>query len=165
ALFSATASTTIEASPLTVYNAHIDPSTWPEWNSFVPSLSIRSQPPDVSPTFTHLHLGTSLLFTVQMSSSFKTKSIEEISILSDPPKDDDPVGTKYVVGWKQTMIPALVLRTERVNEITKLEGGKCEYKTWMAFAGPAAHAVRWSQEGNLQGRFEDWVVDLKGWCE
>ncbi|KAF4555046.1 Hypothetical protein D9617_3g021150 [Elsinoe fawcettii] len=164
-LFSATASGTINASAETIYKAHADPRTWPEWNSFVPSMEIKSHAEGVDSSSPLLHLGTTMLFAVQMSPSFKTKSTEQISILSDPPKDSDPVGTKYSIGWKQTMMPGFVLRTERVNEITKLDGGKCEYKTWMVFGGPAAYAVRWAQEANLQARFEDWVKDLKEWSE
>ncbi|PSK42728.1 hypothetical protein B9Z65_5650 [Elsinoe australis] len=166
ALFSASSSATIHAPASKIYNTLLESTTWPSWSSFVPHVSISSQPPGTDPSSTRLVVGTAMNFTVHMSPKMKTKSPEEVNIVSAAPRDEDPPGTKYTICWVGRMMPGVVLRAERVNEIVKTEDpGRCEYKTWETFAGVAAYAVKWSTEGLLVERFEDWTRDLKAYCE
>ncbi|PNS16444.1 hypothetical protein CAC42_178 [Sphaceloma murrayae] len=164
-VFSASASVTINAPASVIYEAHVDSTSWPKWNTFVPHLEIKSQPPGTDAQSTRLVQGTDMSFTVQMSPRMSTKSTEQITSVSPAPKPEDAPGTKYQIAWASRMAPALVMRSHRVNEITKVDEGKCEYTSWMTFAGPAAYAVKWTQESTLQARFEDWVRDLKAYCE
>jgi len=166
-LFSAIGETHINASPQVVYDAVVDTTRWPEWNTFVPKVGITSQRPEDKDS-KGLTLDASITLHVHMTSSFKTLSKEKVNILEGPPKESDPAGTIYRIDWineSNPLVPRFMLAAERVNEIEVVGDGTCLYRTWETFTGPYARIVRWKFEQTLNERFDDWVRDLQKYCE
>lgn len=166
-LFSPYAEEEIEASASAIYDAIIDTSKYPEWNTFVPAITIEHQPngDKDSPI---LAMGTVMNLHVTMSASMKTTSREVVSICEDRPKDTDPPGTITRVGWTldhNPLVPRFMLNAERVNEIESRADGTCICRSFETFKGPYARLIKWSLESTLQARFEDWVRDLKKFVE
>ena len=109
-----------------------------------------------------------MTFHVSMTPTFNTVSREVVSQVDAPPTDSDPAGTVTRICWtfaNNVLVPAFMLHAERVNEIERCEDGTCKYRSWETFGGPYARLVKWSYEKPLQGKFEDWVRDLKAYVE
>ena len=163
--FSVVANNTINASAATIYNAIVDTSTWPEWNTFVPGVEITSQPSAASSSSPIITNGTEMKFTVHMSSYFHTTSPEKGDPVPPPPQPGAQPGTKYVIGWV-SMGPSWQVRAQRINEIvTTADPSVCEYNTYETFGGPMATVVKMMLGSTLAARFEDWARDLKAYCE
>lgn len=179
-IFSPYASSTIAAPATAVYTALLDTSTWPSWNTFVPSAEITSHPSSSSPSSTLdtpttspiLAKGTHMTFTVHLTPTSTTSSKELVFQIDPPPPSSpglSPKGTVTRICWtldnRASLTPTWLLRADRVNEIEDLGDGTCVYRTWETFAGPVAWIVKRAYGGQLQERFEDWVRDLKGFVE
>lgn len=168
-LFSPYSSSTINAPPQAVYEAIIRTSDWPEWNTFIPSVTVNKHSPG-SQDPTILAKDTAMTFKVNMTSSVSTQSKELVNVM-DPPPESHPNSTGKVtrIGWtmdnKAALVPRFMLAAERVNEIDDLGDGTCVYRTWQTFGGPIARIVKWKYEQALQDRFDDWVRDLKQFVE
>ncbi|KAJ5124263.1 uncharacterized protein N7515_008088 [Penicillium bovifimosum] len=173
-------STTISAPSSTVWAALTNTSTWTSWNSFVPRVTISSQPTEPTTTTTApnptpapsqashtqstpaqelcpiLQNGTRLTFHVRMdptSTSAKPQAAVDTHVVVTecrPPNADTGEGGRIV--WA------------RVHEIKDVEGGT-EVRNWEAQVGWLAYAVRWMYGARLQANFELWVDDLKRFVE
>jgi len=166
AVFTAHANAEINAPASKVYGAIIDTATWRIWSTFVPAVSIESHKAKTSKTI--MTEGCKMTFNVHMKPSVKTVSKETCSLVSPPPKADDPVGTVYRICWKftnSTTAPAFLIRAERVNEIEKLDDGRCSYRSWQTFGSMGAKVLKRTLGATLQDRLEDWVRDCKKFAE
>ncbi|KAJ5114995.1 hypothetical protein NUU61_000754 [Penicillium alfredii] len=166
------------AAPSTkVWSALTDTSTWPSWNSFVPRVTIRSQPdtplpnendsnhqtssPSLSPV---LRNGTRLTFHVRMdptSTSTKPQAASDVQLMVVDYEAPNPeTGTVGRIVWAAdfdapgAMAPSL-LTAERVHEVRGME----------AQVGWLVYVVRWMYGTKLQQNFELWVQDLKTFVE
>lgn len=74
-------------------------------------------------------------------------------------------GRGWRVAWRGTTMPAVVLRTERVQELVDDGRGGTEYTCWETFYGPAAPVTRWATGRLLQKGFRCWTEDLKARSE
>ena len=57
------------------------------------------------------------------------------------------------------------LKTERFHEIIVLGDEECEVRTWECMGGVLAKTVKWMYGKTLEGKFADWVRDLKQYSE
>ncbi|TKA68736.1 hypothetical protein B0A49_06691 [Cryomyces minteri] len=163
-LFSPYASAIIRASPSRIHSIIIDTSSYPKWNTFVPNATITKQPnkPAID---SQLAMDTHMTLKGHMTESMPFASKEIVSML-DEPKTGKGAVTRICWNFHGGMLlPGMVMKAERVNEIEDLGDGTCEYRTWETFGGMTAHVVRWKYGKTLQERFEDWVRDLKAYAE
>ncbi|EAW09463.1 uncharacterized protein ACLA_036680 [Aspergillus clavatus NRRL 1] len=173
--------TYIDAPSQDVWNALIDTSTWPSWNTFIPRVTIREQPdtPDASADSLSpiLQQGTKMTFHVHMdpSSSGRQKDtdIQLMVIAFEPPNAGAKTPGRIV--WASDSaakggIPAMLLTAERVHEVEEVEvsgnGGEVrrgtEVRNWEAQVGYLGYVVRWMYGAQLKQNFETWMRDLKG---
>lgn len=177
-------STFISAPSTKVWAALIDTSTWPSWNTFVPRVTIRSQPDDSSPEGEEaqqtepsttlspiLQKGTRMTFHVRMDpTSTKPQAARDVAlVVTDFTAPDPSTQTVGRIVWTADYdaagsMPRSLLAAERVHEVTGVEGGT-EVRNWEAQNGWAVYAVRWLYGKRLQGIFEGWVEDLRGFAE
>jgi hypothetical protein len=163
------AEATISAPPSAVYMALLDTSTWADWNTFVPSVTINKRPSTSSETVdTRLQKDMALSFHVNMTSTMTTTSKELVTQVDKVPSTLQPGQTTRVI-WimdnKSSMTPRFLLSAERVNEIEDLGDGTCVYRSWETFGGILAHIVKWKFEQTLQKNFQDWVVGLQQYIQ
>ncbi|CAG8083052.1 unnamed protein product [Penicillium olsonii] len=168
-------STLIPAPSPKVWAALTDTSTWPTWNSFVPRVTIRSQPnaPSQSPLSPILQQGTKFTFHVRMdptSTSEKPQPATDVHLLITECTAPDPeTGAVGRIVWTGdyeapgTMSRSLLL-AERVHEIRDVEGGT-EVRNWEAQVGWVVFVVRMMYGVRLQANFELWVDDLRRFVE
>ncbi|KAJ5357565.1 hypothetical protein N7541_004723 [Penicillium brevicompactum] len=183
-------STFITAPSPKVWAVLTDTSTWPTWNSFVPHVTIRSQPTEPTPTKSAhppsqsnapttnslspiLQKGTRFTFHVRMdptSTSEKPQPATDVHLLisefSPPNPETGSVGRIVWTGDYDapgTMSRSLLM-AERVHEIMDVEGGT-EVRNWEAQVGWVVFMVRMMYGVRLQANFELWVADLKRFVE
>ncbi|KAJ5210712.1 Cyclase/dehydrase [Penicillium cf. griseofulvum] len=192
-------STFITAPPQKVWAALTDISTWPTWNTFVPRVTIRSQPTpdpspstsapdptptpapastsapqsaDTSPTLSPiLQKGTKFTLHVRMNStSTKPQPSTDVHVLiSECSAPNAETGEGGRIVWiadaeaPGAFSPSL-LQAERVHEFTAVEGGTV-VRNWEAQVGWLAYMVQWMYGTKLQGCFEMWIADLKGFVQ
>ncbi|CAI7630514.1 unnamed protein product [Penicillium crustosum] len=178
-------STFITAPSHEVWAALTNTSTWPSWNTFVPRVSIRSQPaPDPSPstsapdptpasTATPTTQSTRTKFTLHVrmdSTSTKPQPATDVHVyVSEFRVPNAETGEVGRIVWcadheaSGSFSPSL-LKAERVHEITAVEGGT-EVRNWEAQVGWLVYVVRWMYKAKLEANFEMWVADLKGFVE
>ncbi|KAF2239635.1 hypothetical protein EV356DRAFT_499822 [Viridothelium virens] len=194
-LFSPFASTTINAPASHVAKCLLDSARYPEWNTFIPEVTITYDPTtkakdavvgkEVAPKG-FFKVGTKMTFRCEMNgkdggSSYNNK--EEVTRVEMPPppsisssaSSPSASGAEekvYNIEWDSRGFPSFVMRGKRMNQLRRIlpagggEGGeKCEYVTWETFAGPLARVVKMQFEGLLRERFVDWTRDLKAFAE
>ena len=166
-LFSPYATAHINATSQAVYDAILDASAWKQWNSFVPSITVR--PPQGSTDTTKLSKNAALTFKVNMTYGVSAVSKEVVNILDPRPTAESRKGSITRICWildnKAIVTPRFLMHAERVNEIEDQGDGTCIYRTWETFGGPLARIIRWKYEAILKERFKDWVKDLKTYVE
>lgn len=166
-LFSPYATAHINASPQTVYDALVDAAGWKQWNTFVPSVTVK--PPSGSTDTNNIQQHASMTFKVTMSYGNNTVSKEYVNILDPRPGTTSRKGSITRICWildnKSLLTPRFLMHAERVNEIEDCGDGTCIYRTWETFGGAVARIVKWKYESLLKERFKDWVKDLKGYVE
>lgn len=176
--------TRIDAPLQDVWNALIDTSTWPRWNTFVPRVTIREQPDtlDASPDALSpiLQKGTKLTFHVHMyPSSTKPQRVNDtqLAVIEFEPPNPSAKNAGRIV-WASDPsakggFPASLLTAERVHEIVEVEvpgedgqmRRETEVRNWEAQVGYLVYIVRWMFGDRLKENFEIWVRDLKGYVE
>ncbi|OGE54545.1 hypothetical protein PENARI_c006G10767 [Penicillium arizonense] len=143
-------STLISAPAAKVWSTLTDTSTWPAWNSFVPRVTIRSQPSntttpnditnDPSPT---LQKGTRFIFHVRMdptSTSTKPQAATDVyGLVTECAAPNAETGDIGRIVWTVDpdapgAMPQSLLKAERVHEVTAVEGGT-EVRNWEAQVG------------------------------
>jgi len=166
-LFSPYAIVHINATPQAVYDAILDASSWKQWNSFVPSVTVK--PPPGSTDSSKLSLNASLTFKVNMTYGTSTVSKELVNLLDSRPANESRMGSITRICWildnRSIVTPRFLMQAERVNEIEDRGDGTCIYRTWETFGGLMARIVKWKYEAVLRDRFKDWVRDLKNYVE
>ena len=178
-------STRISAPASTVFANILDTSTYLQWSSFVPKVSIHSQPSSVDRASKILHKDTLFTFHVILDQKKPDKEsptklrITDIStpdeqsdyvprdVLEDPQSGyESNLGKVYRVAWKgEGGYQARGLRTERFHEVIVLGENECEVRTWELMGGLIARTVKWMYGKTLQERFGDWCRELKWFCE
>jgi hypothetical protein len=184
-VFTSAASTHIKAPAEQVFNAVRAVDDYPKWNSFVPRVTIHSQPSGIASDSALLERGTSFTYHVVMDSS-KPDSVHDTKLLvSDVSTPASPstyvpaerladdtsftadLQTVYRISWVQDYggLMGRGLRMERFHEIIVRGDGECEVRTWELMGGLLAHTVAWMYKDVLHQKFKDWVADLKKFCE
>jgi len=162
--FSVLAQAHILVPPRVVLDAVQNTHTWHLWNSFTPSLSFMSDPgkPDgwLKPGF----IATLDVFMkgdglVPDSVKSRDQGIE-VTVLET--LRDGREGWR--VAWKSTGYKDWQLRSERVMEFVKADGGT-DYTCWETFSGVLAPVVKRVVGRTLGSRFEDYARDVKEFVE
>jgi Polyketide cyclase / dehydrase and lipid transport len=179
-IFNLSYSIRINAPAALVFGLVRDVSTYPTWNSWVPNVTIHSQPDGTPSDSQELVKGTSFTFHVIMDFS-KPHSVTDtqlrLSDLSAPtepssyvPKDaleEDPsysadLSKVYRIAWKgEGGFVSRGLSTERFHEVIPINEHECEVRTWEVMGGFLARTVKWFYEKTLNEKFEVWCGDLK----
>ncbi|OQE29615.1 hypothetical protein PENSTE_c002G09487 [Penicillium steckii] len=158
-----------------VWEVLTNTSTWPNWNSFVPRVTIVSQP-DSSPSTTEplspmLQKGTRVTFHVRMDpTSTKPQAATDAGLVVTEYEAPNPqTGTAGRIVWASdfdapgTMGPSL-LTAEREHEVKDVEGGT-EVRNWELQVGWMVYLVKIMYGGKLRQNFDLWVSDLKAFVE
>jgi hypothetical protein len=174
------ASIAINAPASLVWTILTNMSNYPDWNSFCPKVTIRSQPEGVDSSDPNLHLGTSFVFHVVMDSK-KPKSYTDTQLrvldISTPDQpssyipqttlDSEPalasdLSKLYRISWTtEGGFVARGLKSERFHEIIVVSEDSCSVRTWECQGGSLARAVKWMYQDTLKQKFKDWCEDLK----
>lgn len=175
----------INAPSTRVWEVLTDTSTWPKWNSFVPRVTVRSQPDGPAPTESSdspsttlspiLQKGTKVTFHVRMDPlSTKPQAATDAGLVVTEYEAPNPeTGSPGRIVWASdfdapgTMGPSL-LTAERVHEIKDVEskGVKgTEVRNWELQVGWLVYVVKWMYGEKLRMNFDLWVQDLKGFVE
>ncbi|KAF7590735.1 hypothetical protein BBP40_002473 [Aspergillus hancockii] len=174
----------IDAPSQDVWDALIDTSTWPSWNTFVPRVTIREQPESKSQSLDALspvlQAGTKMTFHVHMDpSSSKPQSAQDVPLVVtefEPPSASPQKPGRIVWAGDVTAkgsLPASLLTAERVHEVEEVEiqgeDGQVkritEVQNWEVQVGYLVYVVRWLYGVQLKKNFETWVQDLKQYVE
>ncbi|KAF1982490.1 hypothetical protein K402DRAFT_397568 [Aulographum hederae CBS 113979] len=184
AVVNLSASAKISASAHIVFTILTQTPTYPSWNTFVPRVTIHSQPADISPDDDTLRLGTDFSFHVVMderkpdSANMTRLAVTDLSTPEYPSSylspeflDANPCFSPasassriYRIGWTSSPKAGLIsygLKAERFHEVIPLGEGECEVKTWECQGGPLAWAVKWMFGKVLERKFGEWCEGLK----
>lgn len=176
--FSIVASTHITAPPDTVFTVLADHKNWPEWNRFVPKLTVISSPPATvagpdanaletliqgDDGSTYLKKDTKMYFDVHLDpDNAATGSGRKESIQVTLLEPYDHAGRKgWRIAWKPTGFPGMALRAERVQEFVDDGKGGTEYTCWETMYGFLGPVVRLAMARKLEKAFQYWAEDLK----
>jgi len=164
-------STTTTAPSTQIWAALTNTSTWPDWNSFVPRVTIRSQPDQNSTLSPILQTGTKVTFHVRMDpTSTKPQAATDVSlVITECVAPDTQTGIPGRIVWVADYdapgaMPRSLLTAERVHEVRDVEGGT-EVRNWECQVGWLAYMVKWMYGAKLQRNFELWMEDLKKFVE
>ncbi|KAJ5766907.1 uncharacterized protein N7511_004523 [Penicillium nucicola] len=168
-------STFIDAPAAKVWETLTNTSTWPAWNSFVPRVTIRSQPSnttnatndttDLSPVF---QKDTRFILHVRMdptSTSEKPQASTDVyGRVTESTAPNAETGENGRIVWgvdpdaPGAYSPSM-LKAERVHEVTAVEGGT-EVRNWEAQTGWLVYIVKVMYKERLRANFQLWVDDL-----
>ena len=156
----------------------LKPSTWPQWNTFVPLATITEYPSSSSSIPAGLDLKSDVeteealvpetLVTFDVHMNLDTKLTNRQSILVTRLEGLDGQRKGFRVAWKAEGFPNFLLRSERVQEFVEVEGEggvACEYFCWETFYGLLAPVLRLSVGGKLEAAFGAWMEGLKRFAE
>lgn len=176
--FTLACSTAISAAPSACLVAVLKPTTWSQWNTFVPRAIIAeypSSPPSIpagldlkSDVETEEALVPDTLVTFDVHMNLDEKVTNHQSILVTRLEELDGQRKGFRVAWKAEGFPSFLLRSERVQEFVEVEGEgavACEYFCWETFYGLLAPVVRLSVGGKLVTAFGAWMSGLKTFVE
>lgn len=177
--FTIACSTTISATPAACITAVLKPSTWTQWNTFIPRATITEYPSSSPSIPAGLDLrsdveteevlvpGTLVAFDVHMNLDEKVTNNPSILVSRLEELDGEKKG--FRVAWTAEGFPSFLLRSERVQEFVEVEGDEggvaCEYFCWETFYGLLAPVVRLSVGGKLVPAFGAWMSGLKKFAE
>ncbi|KAI9666061.1 MAG: hypothetical protein M1821_003996 [Bathelium mastoideum] len=130
-LFSPYAATTINAPAFHVAKCILDSARYPEWNTFIPEVTITYDPPpapsDTSRPKGWLQAGTKMTFLSKPKgagggSSFNSK--EEVTVVEIPPSSSSSSSEApdhvYSIRWGARGFPSFMMRAERFQELRML---------------------------------------------
>jgi hypothetical protein len=180
AVISSVASIKINAPASMVFEVIKNVAGYSEWNTFVPRVTVLSQPEPDSKDSKVLEKDTSFVFHVVMDSSKPSQMTDvqlRVTDISTPDQhsnyvpqnilEDDSSFTAdldnvYRISWKaEGGFVSMGLKTERFHEIIKLGESQCEVRTWENQGGMLAYTVKWIYKTTLMKKFQEWVEDLK----
>lgn len=184
AILTTAASIEIAAPAAIVFSLVVDTASYPSWCSFVPRVTIKSQPEGTPSISKKLENGTHFTYHVVMDPSKPTKEVATHLVVTDVSTPDGPssyipsdvltndpsytadLSKVYRISWKgDGGFFARGLRTERFHEIIATGPDSCEVRTWELMGGVLARSVKWMYKETLSKRYQDWVEDLKKACE
>lgn len=188
-------STLISAPSSKVWAALTDTSTWPTWNSFVPRVTIRSQPdtpahqaptdpegptqqqqaqaePSTSTALSPiLQKGTKMTFHVRMDpTSTKPQASRDVGLVVtefQPPNPETRAAGRIVWAADYEAAGSMPRSLLAAERVHEVVDaeGGTEVRNWEAQAGWAVYAVKWLYGKKLQTLFEGWVDELRGFVE
>lgn len=180
AILTTSSSATVHAPASLVFDIVRDTSRYGEWNTWVPRVTIHSQPDGVPADSKMLEVGTSFTYHVVMDTKKPDKETLtqlRVSDTSTPEKQskylvdagiqDDAsfhsdLGSVYRISWKtEGGFVARGLRSERFHEIIVRGEEECEVRTWEIMGGFLAHTVNWMFKASLKKWFGIWCEELK----
>lgn len=159
--------TTIAAPSSAVFSTLLNTATWPEWNTFCNSVTIRSQPsaPSDGSSDAVFRKNTKFTLHVTMDPKKPTKKTHVVGVVTELDADGPAKRVLWAMDPQAAGLISWGLRTERVHEIKDIGDGKCEVRTWECQAGPLAYTVKYMYGERLQQAFETWLEDLKEYAE
>lgn len=174
------ASIEIHAPAALVWTVLVNTEEYPQWNSFCPKVTIRSQPQGTEASDPNLHIGTSFVYHVVMDSkkptSFTDTQLRVLDIstpehpssyipqttLDSEESFEAALNKLYRISWTtEGGFVARGLKSERYHEIKILGDRLCSVRTWECQGGSLARAVKWMYKDTLKQKFADWCEDLK----
>ncbi|GAB7360709.1 hypothetical protein MBLNU230_g0586t1 [Neophaeotheca triangularis] len=168
--FSILASTTVFAAPHTIQAAIVDIAHYAHWNSHTPKVTLLSTYPP-QPADTRMKSGLHMTFHVNekgFREDWLAREAGDVRGLAPSKEVCTGVSARRVC-WAfdnaAAVCPPVFFKSERVCEIEALGETGCRVTTWQSWAGAGARRLKWSQEGELGRRFQEWCGDLKGWVE
>ncbi|KAF3037310.1 hypothetical protein E8E12_002082 [Didymella heteroderae] len=169
-----------------VFDILLDTSTYPEWCTLVPRITVRAQPAnaeagDVSPIIQHgtkltLHAvmgepgskeSPSHMIVSDVSTPSRPSSYISLATLSASPVYTADLSRVYRVAWKGDNIDFIGknMDVERFNEVITKGEAQCEIHSWEVMGGILAHPVKWLYQKTLHRKFDEWCTDLKAYAE
>ncbi|KAG6991130.1 hypothetical protein G7Y79_00056g090110 [Physcia stellaris] len=186
AILSVYGSAHIAAPASLVWQVLRDTSGYPRWNTFVPRVTIHSQPQSADKSEKDKHLlrkDTSFTFHVVMDSSKPSKvtdiraRVTDVSTPEEPSdyvhqtladrQDEEKTYTLdlrkvYRISWTtEGGFIARGLKCERFHEIIDLGEEGCEVRTWENQGGLLAYAVNYLYKDLFMRKFPEWCTELK----
>ncbi|KAG6367532.1 hypothetical protein INS49_001723 [Diaporthe citri] len=176
--FSLVVSIHIDAPPDTAFTVLTDHTKWPEWNRFVPKLTVTSSPPPAGADPDAGALET-LIRRDDGSTYLKKDTKMNFDVHLDPDNTDPASGRKQAIqvtllepydragrkgwriAWKPTGYPGVALRGERVQEFVDDGKGGTEYTCWETMYGFLGPVVKLTTGAKLEKCFQYWAEDLK----
>jgi len=131
----------IDAPPERVWAILVDVAAYGEWNPFTPRVDAT------------LRLGEPVVLHVAMRPGKGRITQREWCSANDPVARE--------LGWGMTMGPAFVLRANRIQRLTPLDGGRTRYWTGDAFSGLLVPVVMGLYGAHIQRGFDDAARALK----
>ncbi|KAL9128914.1 MAG: hypothetical protein Q9217_002504 [Psora testacea] len=163
--------TTIHASAESVLDTLLDTARYPEWNNFVPRVTIdatTTRPDNEPATATAGRLRENTTFTehIDMFGHGKPSGLVRMRLLMTTLRGLEDNRKGFRVVWLGKGYPDWALRSERVHEIFEGESeGEVVYDVFETFSGPLAVLVKVFVGRALVKRFGQWNRELKGFVE
>lgn len=165
----------IAAPPRHVYDALIDVQEWQHWNSFITAVRITKHP-KAHHRGLKMEAGTFMNMTAQITpdEALTYRAVchyrEKLKTRDDGRASHAAGGNVTRIRWTMdnanSLLPAFVLKTERVNEIIETDDPNVtRYRTWQAWGGLQARSYQKKYEAAFKGKFEDMCRDLKRQAE
>lgn len=175
-----------------VFDILLDASTYPDWCTLVPRITITEQPasatrPDSTDSghaSTIIQRGTKLTLHAVMGSPGSKESpshmiVSDVSTPTNPSSyipsatlEAFPVYTKdlsqvYRVAWMGDKIDFIGknMNVERFNEVIIKGEEQCEIHSWEVMGGALAYPVKWLYQKTLTRKFDEWCTGLKVYAE
>ncbi|KAI0102811.1 hypothetical protein GGR51DRAFT_526278 [Nemania sp. FL0031] len=170
-VFSVACSTTISGPALLCLEKVLDLSSYPTWNTFIPTASLTtpgSIPPSLSPEVRalaerpgYISPGAKVRFNAVMVPGGSSRAVDlEVTFLETFESADGKRG--YRVVWKALGTPHFLLHSERVQEFVEdvAEDGSAvtRYACWETFGGLLGYVLPKAQ---LEDGFGRWMEGLK----
>lgn len=178
--------TTIEAPARIVFEILTSPSTWPDWNLFVPGAELISRrgASGIIEPYTYdassgdlqarhratpqVREGDTVTFKVAVPISGKGPTAKRmpsstqlfVSEVYVPKPGVDAGDATYRVIWgapSSLSAPS----AKRVQDVEPLGEQRCEYRSYEEMGGPLAYVVKWTMGGAVQRGVDEWGEGLK----
>jgi hypothetical protein len=183
AILVSAASIKIKAPASLVFDIVRNANDYSKWNTWIPRVTIETQPEEDLKDSQVLNLGTLFTYHVVMDSNKPSKvtdvtlRVTDISTPENPthyvPEDLLQDGSftadlqkVYRISWSsEGGLVSMGLKTERFHEIVFTGENECEVRTWENQGNFLARTVKWLYEKTLASKFEGWMVELKKYSE
>ncbi|KAL5114078.1 hypothetical protein ACEQ8H_008055 [Pleosporales sp. CAS-2024a] len=189
AILQLSSATTVGAPAALVFDTVLCVGKYPEWNTWVPSARIQTQPPSSDAQrgpddLNYMRIGSIMTFDVVMDASkpkkFNHTTLQVLDIctpnaqtryltsdmLADPTFTAD-LSRVYRVSWTGHGGTSSfgMMKLERFHEVLVLNDKECEVRTWELMSGPLSRVVKLLYEQTLEEKLGVWCADLKKYCE
>jgi len=165
-VFTTYASTTIRAEPQEVWKVVSDPSTYPRWNRFTPSVGLAAGKE-------RMEVGDICELSYNLDGEPEKATKMPVEIL-----EVDEEGMRLAWRGMNRGFPKWLLHPEKVQRVTPLASGgaeageaqtsdraQCVFELWETFAGPMSHVVKLSVGSKLDSMGQGIADGLKEYVE